>query len=266
MNAQARLLRLTQILMLCLVVALLGLPLEAKSSHHDHKRTKPAVVSPQLKAHAKKWDISISQQFKHDRIAGAPVVGAELERELGRFFECLEFLPRHFIKRSGIDKVVILDNLTLNGKRIGGVASGNVMFLAKGFSRHAFYHELFHIFDDTGKTNRQWCKLNPKDFVYKGSDFYSAHLKKKEAKKVKKDAWMDKMRPHFVSEYAMSFECEDRAETFAAMVTEGRNFLRRTAHSTVLQKKMKMIIDMTDSKRLMGHDFWKRRLASNPLE
>ena len=219
-----------------------------------------------IEALAKKWDIDVSQKFKQDKVTGKPVDGMALERDLLRFFECLEYLPENFVKRSGINKVVILDDLKMNGTDAGGVARGNLMVLRKGFPKHTFYHELFHIFDDTVNTNRQWCKLNPKDFVYKGSDFYEADLNKREAKKVEKGSWLHKMQPHFVSEYAMSFEHEDRAEVFAAMVTEGRDFKKRTAKSPVMRKKMNMIIDMTESKRLLGHDFWKKRLNGKPLK
>ena len=219
-----------------------------------------------LEDKAKKWDIDISQKFKSDAVTGKPVSGIFLVKDLQNFFECLEYLPENFVKRSGINKIVILDDLALKNEPAGGVACGNVMVLRKGFHKHVFYHELFHIFDDTVHTNKQWCNLNPKDFVYKGSSFYEVELKKRDAKKVEKNSWLNKMMPHFVSEYAMSFEHEDRAEVFAAMVVEGKDFRKRTAKSAVMRKKMNMIMDMTESKRLLGRDFWKKRLNGKPLE
>ena len=219
-----------------------------------------------LEDKAKKWDIDISQKFKSDAVTGKPVTGLFLAKDLLRFFECLEYLPENFVKRSSINKVVILDDLKLRNVPAGGVAAGNVMVLRKGFQKHVFYHELFHIFDDTVHTNKKWCNLNPKDFVYKGSDFYDVDLKKRDAKKVEKNSWLHKMMPHFVSEYAMSFEHEDRAEVFASMVVEGKDFRKRTAKSSVMRKKMNMIMDMTESKRLLGRDFWKKRLNGKSLE
>ena len=62
----------------------------------------------------------------------------------------------------------------------------------------------------------------------------------------------------FVSRYAMSTDVEDRAETFAYMVTEGPRFLERAELSPVLRKKMGYIIDMIEKKRLLGKIFWER--------
>jgi len=215
---------------------------------------------------AKKWGIDVSQKIKIKQIEGKPVNGMALERDLLRFFECLEYLPESFVKRSGINKIVILDDLKLKDTPAGGIACGNVMVLRKGFGKHTFYHELFHIFDDTVHSNKQWCSLNPKEFVYKGSEFYDADLNRRETKMVEKNSWIQKMKVHFVSEYAMSFEHEDRAEVFASMLVEGRNFKKRTAKSPVMRRKMSMIIDMTESKRLLGRDFWRKRLEGKPLE
>ena len=233
----------------------------AKKTKNKHEKV--------LLAKAKKWDIDISQEFdrnRHNTIKGKAVTGDKLTKELERFFDCLEYLPENFVRRSGINKVVILEDLTHNDVRAGGIATGNLMILKYGFNKHTFFHELFHIFDDTANTNTQWCRLNPKGFIYKGSEFRDADLTKRQAKKVEKDSWLNKMMPHFVGEYAMSFEQEDRAEVFAAMIVEGRDFKRRTTRSTVMKKKMEFIIDMTDSKSLLGRDFWKKRLKGIPLE
>ena len=126
------------------------------------KRSKNEVA---IEKKAKRWSIDVSQEYHDDNISGKKITGPDLEKDLLRFFSCLDYLPDNFIKRSGINKVVILDQLKLNGERAGGIASGNIMYLQKNFSTHTFFHELFHIFDDTRNSNLQWCKLNPKDFV-----------------------------------------------------------------------------------------------------
>ena len=231
-----------------------------------YAKSKPRKKPQGIEEKSRKWNIDVSQNFSNDKVTGKAVSGAALESDLLRFFECLEYLPENFVKRSGINKIVILEDLKFKDEPAGGVASGNLMMLAKGFPKHVFYHELFHIFDDTIHTNKQWCHLNPKDFVYKGSSFYEVELKKRDAKKVEKNSWLNRMMPHFVGEYAMSFEHEDRAEVFAAMVVEGKDFRKRTAKSAVMRKKMNMIIDMTESKRLLGRNFWTKRLNGKPLE
>jgi hypothetical protein len=69
-----------------------------------------------------------------------------------------------------------------------------------------------------------------------------------------------KYQVDFVSDYAMSNEFEDRAETFAFMVCEGRDFIKRTEKSLVLKKKMEFIIDLTNKRKLLGRSYWNERL------
>lgn len=215
---------------------------------------------------AKEWNISISQRFQDGDIKGKKLSGKELERQLKSFFEGLEFLPEEFVRRTRIKRVIILDDLKIKDEKAGGAAKNETMILKKGFNKRTLYHEMFHIFDETKVKNKKWCKLNPDKFVYTGNEYYEADLSRREERMVDKESWRRKMQKHFVSEYAMSFEYEDRAETFAAMIVEGREFKKRCAKSSVMRKKRDMIIDMTSDKKLLGRKFWKKRLNGNPLE
>lgn len=221
-----------------------------------------AKIDRKYKKTARKYEITVTDQFnsRNGKKSGDPLTGKELEDELERFFAALEHLTVDFVKKSGVSHVLICNNLKLNGKSCSGIASGNTIFLKAGCSDKTVAHELFHVFDPQ-REQRKWTKLNPKEFVYTGSKFYSADLGRRDKRKVEQNAETGEMDKHFVSKYAQSFEREDRAETFAYMVIEGPRFLERVKKSDVLKKKMEFIIEMTDSNRLLGRDFWNERLG-----
>ena len=120
--------------------------------------------------------------------------------------------------------------------------------------------EMFHIFDQ-GKRTGNWSKLNHKDFIYTGSDFYERKLIGRKAKLRTKNLEEGRFDDDFVTRYAMSSSKEDRAETFAAMMVEGPDFLKRSRKSAVMKKKMHYIIEMTGSSRLFGAHFWEDHLC-----
>ncbi|MBR4170214.1 MAG: hypothetical protein IKR48_01025 [Kiritimatiellae bacterium] len=212
---------------------------------------------------AQKYGFKIERKptFKKGGIQGKKIPDEQLDDELDRFFDALKILPLEFVKRSGINIIIICTDLTLpNGKHPGGIAVGSAMYLPVGFSAKTVYHELFHIFDNK-KSDSKWTDWNPKSFVYKGSSLQSITLNKKEKKAVERNRDDDRIQKAFVTDYAQSFEREDRAETFAHMMAEGPAFLRRTEQSPELTGKMKYIIKLTGKKGLLGKDFWDKRFA-----
>ncbi|MBQ7187957.1 MAG: hypothetical protein IJR99_00930 [Kiritimatiellae bacterium] len=212
---------------------------------------------------AQKYGFKIERKptFKKGGIQGKKIPDEQLDDELDRFFDALKILPLEFVKRSGINIIIICSDLTLaNGKHPGGIAVGSAMYLPVGFSPKTVYHELFHIFDNK-KSDSKWTDCNPKSFVYKGSSLQSITLNKKEKKAVERNRDDDRIQKAFVTDYAQSFEREDRAETFAHMMSEGPAFLRRTEQSPELTGKMKYIIKLTGKKGLLGKDFWDKRFA-----
>ena len=224
-------------------------------------------IQKKYRAEARRYGFSLNLK---DSLAtdknGSPVSEEELDKCLGRFFFSLNSLERGFVKKSKISKVVFKDSLVdpLSGKHVQGLAGDGTISLSKDFSAFCVYHELFHVFD--GNSNGQkWCKINPKGFVYTGSEFRPANLSKKDSKKAEesKGGTMDE---HFVSAYAQSNDSEDRAETFAHMIVEGYDFLSRTEKSEPLRKKMELIIDITDSRNLLGQGFWETLMAKDVSE
>lgn len=180
----------------------------------------------------------------------------EVSEAAKRFFAALDKLPEGFVKRSGINYVTFLNNPMLKGISVAGLAVGDTMILSLSAREQSIFHELFHIFDLHKKNNSGWAKLNHKKFIYTGSVYYEAKLSKRKRKKKEQNLELGTFNNDFVSSYAMSNELEDRAETFAYMIVEGKRFLQRAQNSIVIKKKMKYIINMTGKRRLIGKDFW----------
>ena len=166
----------------------------------------------------------------------------EIEEELARFFSALRELGVNFVRKSGLRKVMICRNLSNKGVLISGHTFRDCIYLNINFTAKTVYHEMFHVLDGR-KTDRKWNRLNNPGFRYgiRGCDKYS---------------------PDFVSDYARSREREDRAETFAFMVDEGSNFLKRTVNSKILYRKMLYIIELTGRNSLLGKNYWLNKLGT----
>lgn len=179
-----------------------------------------------------------------------------------RFFDAIDRLPEDFIKRSGVKYVTFLEQPTLKKVPVGGVARGDSIFLNINCPDKTIYHELFHIFDPHPK-DRKWTRLNHKKFVYTGSDYYKAKLSSIKRKRKERNLSENTFDADFVSRYAMSNEREDRAETFAYMISEKKRFLQRAERSDVMRRKMEYIIDITGKRNLLGKEFWQEIFQQN---
>lgn len=186
------------------------------------------------------------------------------EREARKFFGALESLPESFIQHSGLKYVTFLDNPTFKSLPVGGLACGDTIILHAGFTDKTVYHELFHIFDSP-QNDPKWRKINDSHFIYTGSPYHEAVLSKVKNKRKDQNVESHAFDHDFVSNYAMSNELEDRAETFAFMVSEKQAFLERAKKSPVLWKKMNFIMDATDKSKLLGKEFWKRTLGVDDM-
>lgn len=211
-----------------------------------------------------KRTIEVRQKRPRGSINGSLPSKKSLSPAVKKFFDALDKLPENFIKRTGLKYVTFLDDPTLNNESVGGIATGNTIFLNTRFSEKTVYHELFHIFD-SDRDVKKWRKLNDRDFVYTGSVYYELKVSRKKTKRRQQNLSSGKYSSDFVSRYAMSNAREDRAETFAYMIVEGNKFLKRTRKSPVLHSKMKFIIDMTDKKKLLGEKFWQDVLGIQDL-
>ena len=86
-------------------------------------------------------------------------------------------------------------------------------------------------------------------------------MNSKDKRQVKKNKNNNDIRDDFVSEYAMSFEHEDRAETFSYMIVEGKKFLKRTKNP-IMKAKMEYIMALFVEKNLLDQEFWNKHFDS----
>ena len=207
--------------------------------------------------------IRVRQAKPGGRVRGQLADETQVVQAAQRFFEIMDKLPKKFVKESKLKYVTFFSELKLNKVSAAGVACGDTIVLNVNFSEKTLYHEMFHIFDQ-GKRTGGWSKLNHKDFIYTGSDFYERKLIGRKAKQRAENLKERRFDDDFVSRYAMSSPKEDRAETFAAMMAEGPNFLKRSRKSAVMKKKMHYIIEMTGTSRLLGTRFWEVYLSLTP--
>jgi len=220
-------------------------------------------ISKSYRKEAKRFRFRVKTQVKFPaQIRGSVLPVSAVEEELERFFQALNELGEGFVRKSGLKYVVICNNLTLNGMRCAGVAAGDTIYMAKGFSKRTVYHEMFHIFDPK-RENKKWQRLNQRKFRYRGIDFPDRPISKKKKKDLQEhySKHTQDFSRDFVTRYAQSNEVEDRAETFACMIDEGRRFKQRCNKSKVLFNKMLFIVDMTDRSSLLGKDYWCNKLG-----
>ena len=202
--------------------------------------------------------IIIRQAILSPQVTGNFPVDRTVEKCADRFYQTLKYLPDDLIRKTRLKYVTFLRNLKLNKEAADGVASGDTIYLSVDFSQKTVFHEFFHIFD-TQHTIPSWCNLNEKNFIYTGSKFYKHEFNRQEERQVRKNKRQRSIRDSFVSRYAMSNEMEDRAETFAHMIVEGKKFLKR-CDNPVMSAKMQFIMDMFIKKGLLKQEFWKKHL------
>ena len=200
--------------------------------------------------------LTVRQEIRSNQVTGSFPNSKTVEKCAEKFYKTLEYLPEELIVKSGLKYVTFLHELKLNDQYAGGVAGGNTIYLMVNFNEATVYHEFFHIFDPKAK-DEKWRNLNDKSFSYTGSKFYQMDYSKKELRKIKKNIRKDRIQEGFVTTYAMSFEHEDRAETFAYMIVEGKKFLKRT-RNPVMKAKMEYIMELFVQRKLLDQAFWDK--------
>ena len=248
-----------RILFFILAAALCCQPLISGAKENKVKSSK----SNFSKSFQKKFGnrpITVRQELSNKRISGYFPNSRTVEKSAERFYKILDYLPEDLIRKTKLKYVTFLRDLKLNGQYAGGVASGNTIYLPVDFITKTVFHEFFHIFDPKSK-DKKWRDLNEKKFIYTGSKFYKVEMNSKDKRQVKKNKRNNDIRDDFVSEYAMSFEHEDRAETFAYMIVEGKKFLKRTKNP-VMKAKMEYIMALFIERKLLSQEFWDKHFDS----
>lgn len=216
-----------------------------------------------------------------------------------RFVSILEELPENFVKASRIGSVWFSDEIVdMDGNHAGGVASGAGIELPLGFAKGTVYHEMFHKFEVniSEQEQKKWDECNPDVFIYTGSKWASfvgnskqdkkameryrkrlaagkektaaEQMEKAKKKKVKAREAANKtnvvVQAAFMGSYAQTTPLEDRACTFAAMMSMGPAFLEYARRSEHMKKKMEWMIRVTGTGKFLGKDFWKEHSDVTP--
>jgi hypothetical protein len=225
----------------------------------------PEMIELEYLRVAKKCGFAIAYTLP-DQISGDVLTPNEAREVLPQFFAAMDIFPVRFLQETKLNTVVLCRNLRMNGQLAGGVAtSTGIIVLNVPIHSHIIYHELFHVADKQ-RNNPEWTKLNSQQFVYGGNRYLpdSGNLDKSDKRKMlvaKKDA---DIRKDFVSDYATTSEMEDRAETFAVMVTDPKQFEKLSSTAPVLKKKAdKAKAIAREFSPGMNKDFWTFIANSN---
>jgi hypothetical protein len=225
----------------------------------------PEMIEQEYLRVAKKCGFTIAYSLP-ERVSGDILTPEEAKEFLPYFFASLDIFPSRFLQETKLNTVVLCRNLCLNGVRAGGVASTTgIIAIDIPIYSAVIYHEMFHIADKQ-RNNLEWIKLNSKQFVYGGNAFNKESEAMDRSDKQKMDAAKRNrdIRKDFVSDYALTSEMEDRAETFAVMVTDPKQFEKMAAESQVLKRKAEKVKGIVrEFSPGMNKDFWAFIANSN---
>ena len=179
-------------------------------------------------------------------IDGEPLKEQQLLDALPLLLKELDRYPVEAIKSAGIHKIVLCGTLLISKQSEGGLAdfASSTVYLSLpdwdvdgSTLPRSLDHEIFHFIDNTthstDDTDVQWSRLNSKDFTYgKGGMTAVGEMASTEMT----DKW-----PGFVTPYCRSAPAEDKAETFACMMTAADAMVERSKTDPIVAAKVKLI-------------------------
>jgi hypothetical protein len=178
----------------------------------------------------------------------------------------LQLYTPAILKRTGLQRLILCNHLVHDRQKeplLGTIQIGlfiidsllldaQILHAPTQAKASTFHHELFHVIDYRDSLchymDPDWRLLNHEGFSYNG------------------DAWSDPGLPNepkgFVSRYATRWVAEDKAETYACMITRYKHLAQRAESDLVLASKIKRM------KELLHHFsedfdevFWERIAA-----
>lgn len=219
-------------------VALLNHNLES----HRHRRATEDRYDVRIVGAATKFTAGTTPST----IEGEPPKEQQLLDALPSLLKELDRYPVDAIKSAGIHRIVLCGTLSIGHQTEGGLAdpASSTMYLsipgwdADGSSLpRSLDHEIFHFIDQTvheiGTCDMEWGRLNQSDFTY-GKGGYSATGDMASTEMT--DKW-----PGFVTPYCRSAPEEDKAETFACMMTAADEIVERSRTDPIVAAKVKLI-------------------------
>jgi hypothetical protein len=161
--------------------------------------------------------------------------------ELGRY-------PASALRAAGLERVVLCRELRYAGQRRNAVPDfeGRTLYLDvgrgmshAGYMRRVLHHDLYHMIDlrDDGQlgVDPAWASLNPDGFHYGDG---GRNSQDRADTSVLTDAY-----PGFLNHYATTAVEEDKAETFAWLMTDPDELERRSRVDPILAAKTARVRD-----------------------
>jgi hypothetical protein len=156
--------------------------------------------------------------------------------------------PAELIRASGVKRLVLCRDLKVDGKRVAGVASpGNTSIYVdstaeigdEAHRRRTLHHEFYHFLDHAQHptdmtTNTVWKNANAPGVNY-GTAAPAA--------KPGQHNWASHPAPGFISDYSLTAIPEDRAELFAALMTNNLTLRTLLQRDPYLATKTQMLKD-----------------------
>ena len=176
----------------------------------------------------------------------------------------IELYPSSFLNKSGLKYVMICEVVSDRGVIPAGLAPGhydkspgvfyvNISEINSHGKRkvellkHLFHHEFYHVIDaELSKVylDDQWSALN--------NQSYSDEL-------IIDSNVIDNSVKGYISKYARNSAAEDKAELYAFMITQHKNFKKVLKTDPILVKKSQLMISRLKSiSKDINKNFWKK--------
>ena len=226
-------------------------------------------IKSKKKFSSKGIDILIStENFKNNNDFFCGQTKSNYKDVINNLVKEINVYPVSFLQNSGLKYVMICEKITDKslGFEPGGLAPGHVdqspgvFYLnlsavnkiknskaKKDYIRILFHHEFYHIIDSKlslMQLDEAWEKINKVDY---SNDLITGGI------------GIDTSVEGFISGYARNNSAEDKAELFAFMVAQHKEFKKAIAKDEILLKKSKLMISrLKGISKEIDKSFWKK--------
>ena len=226
-------------------------------------------IKSKKKFSSKGIDILIStENFKNKNDFFCGQTKSNYKDVINNLVKEINVYPVSFLQNSGLKYVMICEKITDKslGFEPGGLAPGHVdqspgvFYLnlsavnkiknskaKKDYIRILFHHEFYHIIDSKlslMQLDEAWEKINKVDY---SNDLITGGI------------GIDTSVEGFISGYARNNSAEDKAELFAFMVAQHKEFKKAIAKDEILLKKSKLMISrLKGISKKIDKSFWKK--------
>jgi len=166
------------------------------------------------------------------------------------FFTAIDVFPASFVQRTRVKYVVFCKKIMINGVEPSpGIVTGDTFYLTtENFGDISMYAALYLVVDPQ-RNNTMWTRLNNPRFTY----VETPGITKSQLDRNKNEGFLR----DFISAYGMQNERYDRADTFAIMLADPKQFSKLAEENTVIAKKGEMMKQIAERVTLdTNKEFW----------